>query len=138
MTVAAERHPNERAPGTADANGVEAFVRKFDKELASGITALTLLGVLAAGEPLYGYQIAKRLERDAGGALAGKQGALYPVLRGLEAAGLLRSEVQASSSGPPRRYYQITALGREALAQCTTRWRATRRIVDTILGGEHA
>ncbi len=122
----------------ADAQDLEAFVRKFDKELAAGITALTLLGVLGEGAPLYGYQIAKRLERDAGGVPAGKQGALYPVLGGLEAATLLRSEVQPSLSGPPRRYYRITPLGREALAQCTTRWRATRRIVDTILGGEHA
>ena len=138
MTVAAERHPNERAPGTADANGVEAFVRKFDKELASGITALTLLGVLAAGEPLYGYQIAKRLEKDAGGVLAGKQSALYPVLRGLESSALLRSEVQPSLSGPPRRYYQITSLGRAALEQCSARWRDTRRIVDDILGENHA
>ena len=128
----------DAAAGELQSDDLQAFVRKFDKELAAGITALTLLGVLGEGVPLYGYQIATRLERDAGGALAGKQGALYPVLRGLEAAGLLRSEVQASSSGPPRRYYQITALGREALAQCTTRWRATRRIVDTILGGEHA
>ena len=131
-------YPDETPQTPPAAGDLQAFVRKFDKELAAGITALALLAVLGAGEPLYGYQIAKRLERDAGGALAGKQGALYPVLRGLEAAGLLRSEVQASSSGPPRRYYQITALGRVALAQCTTRWRATRRIVDTILGGEHA
>lgn len=113
---------------------LEAFVRKFDKELASGITALALLGVLGEGAPLYGYQIAKRLERDGGGVLAGKQSALYPVLRGLEAAGLLASEVQPSASGPPRRYYQITALGREALAQCGARWRDTRRIVDDLLG----
>ncbi len=120
-----------------DPAALEAFVRKFDKELAAGITALALLAVLGAGTPLYGYQIAKRLERDGGGVLAGKQSALYPVLRGLQAAGLLRSDVQPSLSGPPRRYYRITALGRAALAQCGTHWRETRRIVDDLIGGEH-
>lgn len=113
---------------------LDAFLRKFDKELAAGITALALLAVLGEGAPLYGYQIAKRLERDGRGVLSGKQSALYPVLRGLEAAALLRSEVQPSLSGPPRRYYRITALGREALAQCGTRWRDTRHIVDDLLG----
>ncbi len=129
-------YPDE-APQTPPAAGdLQAFVRKFDKELAAGITALALLAVLGAGEPLYGYQIAKRLEQDGGGVLAGKQSALYPVLRGLEAAALLCSEVQPSLSGPPRRYYQITALGRAALAQCSTHWRETRRIVDDLIGGD--
>ena len=126
-----ETPPTPPAPGD-----LQAFVRKFDKELAAGITALALLAVLGVGEPLYGYQIAKRLEQDGGGVLAGKQSALYPVLRGLEAAALLCSEVQPSLSGPPRRYYQITALGRAALAQCSTHWRDTRRIVDDLIGGD--
>ena len=36
-----------------------------------------------------------------------KQGTLYPVLRSLEAGGLLSSEVEPSVAGPPRRYYQV-------------------------------
>ena len=54
-----------------------------------------LLAVLAqSDEPMYGYQIAKRLERG-GDSLGGKQSALYPVLRNLHAGGLLDSFVQA-------------------------------------------
>ena len=129
-------YPDETPQIPPAPGDLQAFVRKFDKELAAGITALALLAVLGVGEPLYGYQIAKRLEQDGGGVLAGKQSALYPVLRGLEAAALLCSEVQPSLSGPPRRYYQITALGRAALTQCSTHWRDTRRIVDDLIGGD--
>jgi PadR family transcriptional regulator PadR len=95
-----------------------------------------LLAVLAqTEEPLYGYQIAKRLEQRADGALSGKQSALYPVLRNLSAAGLLKSQVEPSVSGPPRRYYRITALGRAVFDEWSANWTATRRFVDSVLKG---
>ena len=59
-----------------------------------------------------------------------KQGALYPVLRTLSAQGLLDSRVVPSISGPPRRYYRITAAGRDTLAKWVGIWRDTRDFVD--------
>jgi PadR family transcriptional regulator PadR len=82
---------------------------------------------------MYGYQIAKRLERDGENSLGGKQSALYPVLRNLFAAGLLDSHVKPSISGPPRRYYAITDAGREVLAHWTRSWSSARDFVDSIL-----
>ncbi|MDG2526749.1 PadR family transcriptional regulator [Stenotrophomonas sp. HITSZ_GD] len=118
---------------------IDAQLRKFQKELSAGTVSLALLAVLAqASEPLYGYLIAKRLERIGDGVLAGKQSALYPVLRNLEGAGLLQSEVEPSMSGPPRRYYRITEAGRDCLAQWTAAWRATRDSVDSVLEGSTA
>ena len=109
----------------------------FEFTLAeAALPALVLLVVLSKGnEPMYGYQIAKRLEQSAGGALSGKQSALYPVLRNLCAAGLLKSHVEPSVSGPPRRYYAITALGRAAAEEWTATWTATRKFVDSVLRG---
>ena len=114
----------------------ETHLKKFQKELSSGTVALVLLAVLAqTDEPLYGYQIAKRLEHSADGALSGKQSALYPVLRNLSAAGLLKSQVEPSISGPPRRYYRITAPGRAVFDEWSSNWTATRRFVDSVLKG---
>lgn len=114
----------------------EPLLRKFQKELSSGTVSLALLAVLAAAtEPMYGYQIAKRLERIGEGVLSGKQSALYPVLRNLGGAGLLDSHVEPSVAGPPRRYYSITATGREVLSQWVAAWRATRDSVDSVLEG---
>ena len=43
----------------------EIHLKKFQKELSAGTVSLVLLAVLArAGQPLYGYLIAKQLERD--------------------------------------------------------------------------
>ncbi|WDS36368.1 PadR family transcriptional regulator [Pseudoxanthomonas sp.] len=117
----------------------ETQLKKFQKELSAGTVSLALLAVLAqAGEPLYGYLIAKRMELLGEGVLSGKQSALYPVLRNLEGAGLLDSHVEPSASGPPRRYYRITEPGRETLTQWAAAWRATRDSVDTVLRGTTA
>ncbi|MDE2197059.1 MAG: PadR family transcriptional regulator [Gammaproteobacteria bacterium] len=112
----------------------EGHLRKFQKELNAGIVALVLLATLAeAREPLYGYQIAKQLQQDEVENAVMKQGTLYPVLRSLSASGLLDSYVEPSVSGPPRRYYTITAAGRAVLGQWKDAWVTTRDFVNTIL-----
>ena len=117
---------------------VEALRRKFERELAAGTVALVLLAILAdAPAPMYGYEIAKKVERDAAGhgpPVAGKQSALYAVLRSLHAAGLLDSHIEPSDAGPPRRYYRITDLGRATLIEWRRTWVETTTFVDTILG----
>lgn len=122
----------------ADGQRLEPHLRKFQKELSAGTVSLALLAVLAtADEPMYGYQIAKRLADVGEGVLAGKQSALYPVLRNLEAAGLLASHVEPSIAGPPRRYYRITADGLAVFPQWAAAWQATRDSLDTVLQGQH-
>ena len=114
----------------------DAQLKKFQKELSAGTVSLALLAVLAKEqEPLYGYLIAKQLERVGEGVLSGKQSALYPVLRNLEGAGLLESFVEPSVAGPPRRYYRITEAGRQTLQSWAAAWRATRDSVDSVLSG---
>ena len=119
---------------TATMSELEGHLKKFQKELSSGSVSLVLLAVLAgAEEPMYGYLIAKRLADGGEGVLAGKQSALYPVLRNLEAAGLAESDIEPSISGPPRRYYRITELGREVQRTWAESWAATRAFVDRTL-----
>ena len=75
----------------------------------------------------------KRLDETGAGVLSGKQSALYPVLRNLAAAGLLDSEVEPSVTGPPRRYYRITPLGRRVLREWSLAWISTRDFVNSVL-----
>lgn len=111
--------------------------RKFQKELNSGIAALVLLNVLSrATGPMYGYKIARLIEKDKEGVPTIKQGTLYPVLRSLEGNGLLESEVEPSVSGPPRRYYLITEAGRETMKRWRNIWNQTKALVDTVMEGE--
>lgn len=107
----------------------ERAVRKLRKELNSGTVALVLLSMLdGADEPMYGYEIARRFSERAGDSV--KLGALYPVLRSLEAQGLLSSTVRPSDAGPPRKYYAVTDAGSTTLAAWRDVWSETRDRVD--------
>lgn len=110
--------------------------KKFQKDLNGGLVALVLLAVLAATtEDLYGYEIAKRLQRANEGEALFKEGTIYPVLRALSASGYLTSRIVPSYSGPPRRYYRITDEGRALLSQWSGIWRQTRDFVDRFIEG---
>jgi len=114
----------------------KALTKKFQKEMNAGIASLVLLSVMGqAEEPMYGYQVAKLLETHSQKTPIMKQGALYPVLRSLEGSGLLESKVEPSVSGPPRRYYNITAAGRQTLQVWEQLWGQTKTFVDTVLKG---
>jgi PadR family transcriptional regulator PadR len=112
------------------------LTKKFQKEMNAGIAALVLLTVLEKNsEPMYGYQIARLLEEYSGDVSFMKQGALYPVLHSLENSGLLESKVEPSVSGPPRRYYEITAEGRETLVIWQGVWKQMKSFVDRAIKG---
>jgi PadR family transcriptional regulator PadR len=122
------------APELPLAEGPDTQVRKFQRELSAGLTSVVLLSVLSEADgDLYGYEIARQLSVDSAHASPFKQGALYPVLRNMSAAGLLSSRVVPSYSGPPRRYYRITPLGREVLGSWRATWQETRDFVDSIV-----
>jgi PadR family transcriptional regulator PadR len=110
---------------------------KFEKDLFTGLISLVLLAICARSkDPLYGYQIARRMESDDPSGPKLKQGTIYPVLRSLEKQGYLKSAIKASASGPPRKYYTITDKGRKKLDVWIKTWRRTRLFVDGVLEGE--
>jgi PadR family transcriptional regulator PadR len=71
-----------------------------------------LLLLLAEG-PSHGYELLEAVE-DLGLRCA-DAGGLYRALRAMDEAGEVRSWWERSESGPARRTYDITALGRRAL-----------------------
>ena len=115
---------------------INEAIKKFQKELNGGTASLVLLSVLdKTTNPMYGYQIAKMIEARSKDVDIMKQGALYPVLRSLEATGMLESEVEPSVSGPPRRYYKITDVGHKTLEKWVEIWGQTRGLVDAVIKG---
>ena len=113
----------------------KSTAKKFQKDLNGGLVGLVLLAVLERSvEDLYGYEIAKRLAGANPGGPLFKDGSIYPVLRQLSANGLLTSRIVPSYSGPPRRYYRITAQGRAVLAEWKLIWHSTVGFVDRFIG----
>lgn len=68
--------------------------------------------------------------------LAAGEGTLYPLLGRLRRRGAITSSWEESTKGPPRRYYEITQSGRDALKRFEHEWVALRDAVDAMLGGE--
>ncbi len=81
------------------------------KELYSGLIRLHILHH-AAKEPVFGIGITEEL---AGHGYKLSPGTLYPLLHGLEAKGLLRSEDKRRGR-TLRRFYRATPAGKRALA----------------------
>jgi PadR family transcriptional regulator PadR len=63
------------------------------------------------------------------------EGTIYPLLARLRKEELVASTWQESPSGPPRRYYRLTAKGQKALAAFTEEWERFRDAVDQLIGG---
>lgn len=80
------------------------------RELFYGLIRIHVL-LHAAQEPIFGLEMMKELEHH--GYRIGP-GTLYPLLHGLEEAGLLRSAVDKIDARN-RRIYRITASGKRAL-----------------------
>ena len=114
----------------------DSNARKFQKDLNGGLVSLVLLAVLdQSPEDLYGYELAKRLQKANEGEALFKEGTVYPVLRAMSASGLLTSRIVPSYSGPPRRYYRITDEGRRVLRDWSRIWRQTRDFADHFISG---
>ena len=95
-------------------------------------TLPTLILETLAHEPSHGYRIAQQIKERSQGVLNFKEGTLYPALHKLENEGQIES-YEGVESGRPRRYYRITASGRQVLSRDRAEWRELSRAVSMIL-----
>lgn len=102
---------------------------KIEVQLRKGVLEYCVLALLRGG-PKYGVELLKDLQDTA---LATSQGTVYPLLSRLRRDALVVTTWKESSTGPPRRYYELTDAGRAALISFTGIWPAFRDTVDHLL-----
>ena len=83
----------------------------------AGLLPLLVLH-FSAREPAYGNQLIERIEALTGGALHVNPNTMYPLLRSLEAQGLVAGEWEHPERRS-RRFYRATDAGREELRRLT-------------------
>lgn len=88
--------------------------------LKKDLIELCLLHLLAQ-EDQYGYKLLRQLHDSFPDT---QESAVYALLRGLCCAGCSEQYFGESADGPARKYYRITAKGRERRAELLARWRA--------------
>lgn len=100
--------------------------------LLHGFLEPCLLALLEPG-PDYGLSLTRRLVEAGMDEVPG--GSLYPALTRLERRGLLTTSTRPSSSGPARKYYELTPAGLTELVERRAEWRAFRTAVSAVLDG---
>ncbi len=99
--------------------------------LRKGTLEFCVLALLLPGQR-YGVELVRALAEVDG--LATTEGTLYPLLARLRREGMVMTTWQESPSGPPRRYYALSAMGRRALKEFRDDWCRYRDAVDRLLG----
>ena len=100
----------------------------MDIQLKKGILDVCVLHAIEKGES-YGYKIISDLQ----GIIEISESTLYPILKRLESGGYVTTRT-AEYSGRLRRYYKITNLGRQKLADGRSDLQEINAIYNKIFG----
>ena len=100
----------------------------MDAQLKKGVLELCLLQCLS-GEPKYGYDIIQTMR---GCFPDVTERTFYAILRRLGKEGAADTYQGSESNGPVRKYYRLTAGGRERLEQMAADWRSLREILEKL------
>jgi PadR family transcriptional regulator PadR len=86
--------------------------------IRKGLLEFLVLKVIAA-DKVYAADILDQLSRTE---FETQEGTLYPLLSKMRREELVDYEWKESEAGPPRKYYQLTAKGREQLKETSDYW----------------
>ena len=93
-------------------------VENTKAQMRKGILEYCILSVLKKGEAYPSDIIAELKEAK----MIVVEGTLYPLLTRLKNSGFLTYRWEESTSGPPRKYYSLTAEGKKFLSELTSTW----------------
>jgi PadR family transcriptional regulator PadR len=111
-------------------------VNPWTQQIRKGSTRLAVLQLVSERER-YGYEIISAIRDRTNGALQVAEGNVYPALHSLEAEGYITSTWREVEPGvPPRKYYRITARGREHRSMLAREWNEFAAAVARLLQGE--
>jgi PadR family transcriptional regulator PadR len=107
-------------------------MKKLDRELLHG-NAETLVLALLAEKGCHGYQLRQELALRSHHYFQFSFGRLYPLLRGLEQRGLVKSEWIKTGKLRERKHCAITAKGRAELAERLRKWQQFAAAMELVL-----
>jgi PadR family transcriptional regulator PadR len=93
---------------------IQESLLQWEENYKRGLLSFWMM-LLLAGQEMYAYEMQAAVEALSQGTLSASENSIYRALRRFTEAGLVRSEVQPSDLGPPRRYFSLTPAGRELL-----------------------
>jgi PadR family transcriptional regulator, regulatory protein PadR len=106
-------------------------------ELKKGSADFLILSLLR-DEPRHGYELSKLIESRSGGVVQFQVSSLYPLLYRMEERGWIKGKWIEKAGQRRRRYYHITAAGREAVKEQRESWLEFVHAIGQVVGTAHA
>lgn len=111
-------------------------VDRWAQQIRKGSTRLAILQLTSERER-YGYEIVTLIRERTKGAIEVAEGNVYPALHALEVEGHITSSWREVEPGvPPRKYYRLTAQGREHRRTLVEEWKEYAGAIARLLEGE--
>ena len=99
----------------------------MNAQIKKGILEMCILWIVKESKSIYGYDLIKKASEDFPEV---NESTFYSILRRLEQGSALKSIVEKSTEGPPRKYFSITASGEEELQELINEWNELKRIME--------
>lgn len=106
--------------------------KKLSSDLLRGHTDTIILKLLLDGDK-YGYEITKLVQELSGQLYELKEATMYSSLKRLEHDGHITSYWGDETQGGRRKYYHVTANGREQYETNKRNWDFSKEILDKLL-----
>ena len=97
-------------------------------QMRKGVLEYCILSIIQ-GKDAYTSDILEQLK---GAKMLVVEGTVYPLLTRLKNTGLLSYRWEESTSGPPRKYYQLTDNGNKFLTDLKTSWTELNKAVKKL------
>jgi PadR family transcriptional regulator PadR len=105
----------------------EMNIENTESQMRKGLLELCILGIIHKEKEAYPSDILEQLKLAK---LVVLEGTLYPLLTRLKNAGILTYRWEESVSGPPRKYYALTADGEKVYEKLQQSWDELSKAVN--------
>ena len=100
----------------------------MNTQFRKGVLEICVL-TLISKKDMYGYEIVQNISK----VIEVNEGTIYPILRRLTKEGYFETYILESNEGPARKYYKLTAEGKNNLKKLTKEWNEFVIAVNTFL-----
>ena len=105
-------------------------MKLLNPQFKKGVLNLCVLALLDKKD-MYGYELVQAISEQ----IELSEGAVYPLLRRLTNEGYFTTYLMESTEGPPRKYYQLTDVGKEELCKLKSEWKSFINGVNMLIQG---
>ena len=92
------------------------LLNKWEETYKKGLLSFWIL-LLLYERPSYPYEMSAEVTKISQGTISVDDNSIYRALNRFELAGIVKSELQQSNTGPQRRYYSLTGRGQALLTE---------------------